>query len=292
MGIESLLLSLRGASDTPDTSANQVGYQREAAPLLACTLDTCDTSDKTCRIQTPPIPAPAAGSLAPCSHSLLFSGVSEVSGVHPSIGAEFPDTPGEVRGVSGVSSPASGEPPAILPTVNAYRRWRVTAPGAEPQDVTYRPPATAAEVLAWWPSGSALAPLPDNPLPMPASELAAHQEAAIRAWLAFIGETDPAIIGEVLTKCRQDPGALAFYLGQAQPDIPSDIMERRRKWLLRQLQERPEIQTAFLVDEANVGPVKVALGIRGIGTCELLIPRDRWDPAGFVALLDGAEGRA
>ena len=35
---------------------------------------------------------------------------------------------------------------------------------------------------------------------------------AIRRWLAYIGETHQPIIDEVLTKCANDPGALAYYL--------------------------------------------------------------------------------
>ena len=108
-------------------------------------------------------------------------------------------------------------------TVNACRRWRVTLPDGTSQDLSYAPPATAAEVAGWWPPGSALAPLPDAPLPKATPELPAAQEAAVRRWLTHIGETDPAIIGEVLGRCRQDPGALAYFTQRAAevPDRPS-----------------------------------------------------------------------
>ena len=45
----------------------------------------------------------------------------------------------------------------------------------------------------------------------------------MRRWLTHIGETDPAIIGEVLGRCRQDPGALAYFTQRAAevPDRPS-----------------------------------------------------------------------
>lgn len=38
---------------------------------------------------------------------------------------------------------------------------------------------------------------------------------AISAWLTFIGEHDPACIGEVMDACRADPDALAYYLGRS-----------------------------------------------------------------------------
>lgn len=47
--------------------------------------------------------------------------------------------------------------------------------------------------------------------------LTADQEAAIRAWLAHIGETNPATIAEVMTRCRQDTRAREYCLGQEIP---------------------------------------------------------------------------
>ena len=40
-------------------------------------------------------------------------------------------------------------------------------------------------------------------------------EAAIRAWLATIEETDPEAIAEVLDRCQVDTNARAFFVGQA-----------------------------------------------------------------------------
>ena len=42
------------------------------------------------------------------------------------------------------------------------------------------------------------------------------QETAIRAWLDHIEEDDPAIIAEVLDKCRTDPEALAYFSRRAE----------------------------------------------------------------------------
>jgi len=54
-----------------------------------------------------------------------------------------------------------------------------------------------------------------NPDTLPAGD-----ESLIRAWLAQIGETDPAIIAEVLTHCQHDTTARAYFLGRAMPAKP------------------------------------------------------------------------
>jgi hypothetical protein len=41
------------------------------------------------------------------------------------------------------------------------------------------------------------------------------EEAAIRAWLALIGETDSAVVREVIDSCRSDPAALAYFIRRA-----------------------------------------------------------------------------
>lgn len=45
--------------------------------------------------------------------------------------------------------------------------------------------------------------------------MTAEEETAIRAWLAHIGENDPAIIADVLDKCRTDTEALDYFTGRA-----------------------------------------------------------------------------
>lgn len=37
-------------------------------------------------------------------------------------------------------------------------------------------------------------------------------EKIVMEWLGRIGEDDPAVIGEVLMQCRQDPEALRYFL--------------------------------------------------------------------------------
>ena len=45
--------------------------------------------------------------------------------------------------------------------------------------------------------------------------LSPETESAIRAWLAQIGETDPATIAQVLDQCRDDTDALAYFIRRA-----------------------------------------------------------------------------
>lgn len=55
------------------------------------------------------------------------------------------------------------------------------------------------------------------------------EEAAIRAWLAHIEETDEAIIAIVLEQCRADAEALRYFLRRA-AEVPqsADYDDRRR----------------------------------------------------------------
>jgi len=61
-----------------------------------------------------------------------------------------------------------------------------------------------------------------TPTPIPAD-----QEAAIVGWLAAIGETDQAIIADVLTTCRHDEGARAYCLGRVAHVATDDLDDRR-----------------------------------------------------------------
>jgi hypothetical protein len=41
-----------------------------------------------------------------------------------------------------------------------------------------------------------------------------EEESAIRGWLTKIGETDPAIIAEMIERCQQDEAARAYFVGR------------------------------------------------------------------------------
>jgi len=76
---------------------------------------------------------------------------------------------------------------------------------------THQPdnPATVAQV--------ATVAVTEQPKPLPA--LSSDEESNIRAWLAYIEETDPTIIAEVLDKCRNDLEARRFFLEQSK-EVP------------------------------------------------------------------------
>jgi hypothetical protein len=61
---------------------------------------------------------------------------------------------------------------------------------------------------------------PDRPSGSLDGALSREAEAAVLAWLDQIGETDPAVIAEVLTACRSDPDALAYFAVSAARGMP------------------------------------------------------------------------
>ena len=73
--------------------------------------------------------------------------------------------------------------------------------------------------------------------------------------------------------------------------LPDSDMERRRQAVLKMLRENPEITRATVAD-GDLDPVHVAIAVRGVGSCELIISTDKWDPLQFAALLDQEEGAA
>jgi hypothetical protein len=69
--------------------------------------------------------------------------------------------------------------------------------------------------------------------PFPNSRIARIAEAdrqKILAWLSHIGETDKAIIDDVLEYCANDPEAMAYYLGRAREIPPQADLEDDRHY--------------------------------------------------------------
>ena len=67
--------------------------------------------------------------------------------------------------------------------------------------------------------------------------------------------------------------------GKATDDPPPDpAAETRRQRVLTVLAEQPGIPYAVVVDNPDTDPVIMVLGIRGQATCELLVPREKFDP--------------
>ena len=106
------------------------------------------------------------------------------------------------------------------------RSWLLHFADRNPLTLAFSPPATHAEVLNAYPDALAAEPIEPGQR-QPDTLLAGDQEAAVLAWLAQIGETDRAIVAEVLALCRHDDDAQAYYLSRvgADPQIDDD---RRR----------------------------------------------------------------
>ena len=68
--------------------------------------------------------------------------------------------------------------------------------------------------------------------------------------------------------------------------LPDSAAEARRQSVLAMLAERPSIRYAVVVDDPDTDPVIVALGIRGQATCELAIPRAKFDPFLLLELIE------
>lgn len=122
-----------------------------------------------------------------------------------------------------------GSPYGVLEKNDALEssaRWLLHFSDRESLAVAVSPPATHAEVLNAYPDALAAEPIEPGRR-QPDTLLAADQEAAVLAWLAQIGETDRAIVAEVLALCRHDDDAQAYYLSRvgADPQIDDD---RRR----------------------------------------------------------------
>ncbi len=67
--------------------------------------------------------------------------------------------------------------------------------------------------------------------------------------------------------------------------LPDAGMERRRQAVLRMLSKHPEISRAEIAD-AEEDPVRIALGVRGVGSCELTVPASKWCPFQFLGLTE------
>ncbi|MCM8621613.1 MAG: hypothetical protein NFW16_07690 [Candidatus Accumulibacter sp.] len=100
-------------------------------------------------------------------------------------------------------------------------RWLLHFADREPLTVTFSPPSTHAAVLDAYPDALAAEPI-ESGRRQPDTLLAGDQEAAVLAWLSEIGETDQAIVAEVLRQCRQDEGVREYYLGRAGDAVSDD----------------------------------------------------------------------
>lgn len=99
-------------------------------------------------------------------------------------------------------------------TATASRWWLIHYPDRDPVEVACYPDATHADILERHPDAVAAEPFTLT-IRQPLAPLTAKEETAIRAWLALIGETDPATITEVIGQCQQDAEARDYFTGRA-----------------------------------------------------------------------------
>lgn len=104
-------------------------------------------------------------------------------------------------------------------TATASRWWLIHYPERDPLEVACCPEATHADILERHPDAVAAEPFTPT-IRQPSAPLTAEEEAAIRAWLALIEETDPATIAEVIDKCQLDVDARDYFTGRAAAELP------------------------------------------------------------------------
>ena len=104
-------------------------------------------------------------------------------------------------------------------TATASRWWRLHFADLEPVEVYCTPAAVHEDIMARHPGAIAAEPF-EPTIRLPAEPTSAGEEAAIRAWLALIEETDPATIAEVLNQCQRDADARDYFTGRAVAELP------------------------------------------------------------------------
>ena len=112
------------------------------------------------------------------------------------------------------ASPAKVSPGNMA---TASRWWLIHYLDRDPVEVACCPEATHAEILERHPDAVAAEPFTPT-IRQASAPMTAGEETAIRAWLALIEETDPAIIAEVIGQCQRDADARDYFTGRATVD--------------------------------------------------------------------------
>jgi hypothetical protein len=104
-------------------------------------------------------------------------------------------------------------------TATASRWWLIHYPDRDPVEVACCPEANHADILERHPDAVAAEPFTPT-IRQPSAPMTASEETTIRAWLALIVETDPAIISEVIGQCQRDADARDYFTGRAAAELP------------------------------------------------------------------------
>lgn len=122
-----------------------------------------------------------------------------------------------------------------------YRWWRLSYPCGRKVEVVFCPRATRERVRTTYTEVVDASPFEPAVAP-PGAPMTPEEERTIRAWLASIGEDDQAIVEEVVTRCRRDPVARAYFLARA-GELPED--DRRRCWICRRFRADGAPETGY-----------------------------------------------
>lgn len=96
--------------------------------------------------------------------------------------------------------------------------WTVIFADRVPAEV-WTTGTTWRDLLAEYPNATAAEPLRLD-IETPARSMTEAEDAAIRRWLALIGETDPDTISDVLKGCTRDIDIRQYFLGRAAAELP------------------------------------------------------------------------
>lgn len=93
-----------------------------------------------------------------------------------------------------------------------------------------------------------------------------------------------------LSPAEKITNELIERLRKHKPAIIEELKrEQRREKVLKMLEERPEIQRAFVTDTGSGRHnVILTLAIRNAGTCEMLIPKHKYDPFAVLEIIQKA----
>ena len=99
-------------------------------------------------------------------------------------------------------------------------------------------------------------------------------QVAVNRWLPAIREHKPGIVAALQEAVNDEP-------------LSDPRAEARRSRVLSMLSQNPSVTYAALTDlDADPEAALLTLAIRGRATCELRIPREKYDPFLLLDLLD------
>ena len=107
-----------------------------------------------------------------------------------------------------------GNPCGTGDTATASRWWLLHYTDREPLEVVCCPEVTHAEILENDPDAVAAEPFKPT-IRQPSAPMTAEEDAAIRAWLVLIEETDTVAIAEVIHRCQRDVDARDYFTWRA-----------------------------------------------------------------------------